>query len=50
MCFTASAGYVRGLPQIYKQMSEIGKVYFDISLRVQYIFGVFLKYTNKRAR
>ena len=25
-------------------MSEIGKVYFDISQRVQYIFGVFLKY------
>ncbi len=25
-------------------MSEIGKVYFDISQRVQYIFGGFLKY------
>ncbi len=25
-------------------MSEIGKVYFDISQRVQYIFGFFLKY------
>ena len=31
-------------------MSEIGKVYFDISQRVQKIFGVNLKYSNKRAR
>ena len=31
-------------------MSEIGKVYFDISRRVQYKFEFHLKYNNKRAR
>ena len=28
MFLTASAVYIRGLPQIYKQTSEINKVYF----------------------
>ena len=36
--------------QIYIQASEIYKVYFDISQRVQYIFEIYLKYENKRAR
>ena len=36
--------------QIYIQTSEIYKVYFGISQRVQYIFEIYLKYENKRAR
>ena len=35
------------LPQIYEQTSEIGKVHFDISLRVQSIFAVYRKDSNK---
>ena len=30
MFFTASVEYLRGLPQRYKQTSEINKVHFDV--------------------
>ena len=46
MFLTASAVYIRGLPQIYKQTSEINKVYFVILQRVQCIFEILLKYTK----
>ena len=50
MFLTASAVYIRSYFQIYKHTSEINKVYFVILQRVQYIFEILLKYTNKRAR
>ena len=36
--------------QIYAQTSEINKVYFIISQRVQSIFAVYRKYTHKQSR
>ncbi len=46
MFLTASAVYIRDSSQIYKQTSEINKVYFVILQRVQYIFVVYHKYTK----
>ena len=42
-----AASYLRGLPQIYIQTSEINKVYFFISQRVQCIFAVYRKYNER---
>ena len=48
--FTASAGYFRALAQRYKQTSEIGKVYFDISQRVPKIFERYFKDNKKHQK